>query len=252
MLNESDSPAAPAGGGTVPEQQGSLLLIDKPYGWTSFDVVAKVRNALKKSGQRMKVGHCGTLDPKATGLLLLATGRKTKTISSLEILDKVYEGTIKLGVQTASHDTETPEFAHCSTDHLTHADMIRTAASFIGQSQQLPPMHSAVWHNGTRLYEHARKGEVVRDRKPRNITIFRFEITGTELPFVHVRLHVSKGAYIRVIADEFGRRLGVGGYLAALRRTAIGEWELGSAKSLEETIGLILHDNNSCDQQQGG
>jgi len=219
---------------------GAFLLVDKPLDWTSFDVVAKVRNAYCKSGMKRKVGHCGTLDPKATGLLILATGRKTREISGLEALDKVYEGTIRLGAQTESHDTETPEYGHCDTEHLDFRAIHAAAATFTGPSLQQPPMHSAVWHNGKRLYELARKGQVVRDRKAREIVIHRFEITAVDLPYVSFVLDVSKGAYIRVIAHEFGRILGVGGYLASLRRTSIGSYTLSGSLSVEETVAAIL------------
>ena len=223
---------------------GELLLIDKPLDWTSFDVVAKVRNTYRKCGSKRKVGHCGTLDPKATGLLIVATGRKTKEISQLEQLDKVYDGVMKLGAITASLDTETPEEQLCDVAHLSEAELHAVAATFIGNRLQQPPMHSAAWHNGRRLYEHARKGEVIRERKAREIVVHRFTITKVALPFVSFELHVSKGAYIRVIADEFGAALGVGGYLAALRRTAIGEWQLTNALSVSDTIEQI-HNNAS-------
>ncbi len=222
--------------------EGNFLLIDKPIEWTSFDVVAKIRNTYKRTGLKCKVGHCGTLDPKATGLLILATGRKTKEIASLEILDKVYEGVIKLGAMTESHDIETLEYGHCSTAHLTEREIRSTASTFVGTHQQQPPMHSAAWHNGKRLYEHARKGEVIRERKAKEIVIHRFEVTRVELPLVYFNLHVSKGAYIRVIAHEFGSALGVGGYLASLRRLSIGPWELNSARTVSESIDAILQE----------
>jgi tRNA pseudouridine55 synthase len=222
--------------------EGNFLLIDKPLDWTSFDVVAKIRNTYKHSGLKRKVGHCGTLDPKATGLLILATGRKTKEIASLEVLDKVYDGAIKLGAMTESHDVETAEYGHCNTAHLTERE-IRTAASgFIGSRQQQPPMHSAAWHNGKRLYQHARKGVVIKERKAKEIVIHRFEVTRIELPLVYFILHVSKGAYIRVIAHELGSALGVGGYLASLRRLSIGPWELSSARTVSESIEAILQE----------
>ncbi len=223
----------------VPDE-GDFLLIDKPLDWTSFDVVAKIRNTYKRSGLKRKVGHCGTLDPKATGLLLLASGRKTKAIPDLEILDKVYDGTIKLGVMTVSHDTETAEYGHCPLDHLSDIEILAAASAFVGVRQQQPPMHSAAWHNGKRLYEHARKGEVIGERKAKEIVVHRFEITRIELPLVHFELHVSKGAYIRVIAHEFGQLLGVGAYLRNLRRTAIGPYSLDAARSVSETIDGIL------------
>ncbi len=221
--------------------EGDFLLLDKPLDWTSFDVVAKIRNTYKQSGLKRKVGHCGTLDPKATGLLILATGRKTKEIASLEVLDKVYDGAIKLGVMTGSHDSETEEYGHCCTAHLTEEEIRAAALGFIGMRQQQPPMHSAAWHNGKRLYEHARKGVVIKERKAKEIVIYRFEIDRIELPIVYFILHVSKGAYIRVIAHEFGSVLGVGGYLASLRRVSIGTWQLSSSRTVAETIEHIRH-----------
>ena len=220
--------------------EGAFLLVDKPVDWTSFDVVAKVRNAYRKNGLKCKVGHCCTLDPKATGLLILATGRKTREISRLEALDKVYEGTIRLGAVTESHDTETAESGHCDTAHLDPSVIRSAAASFVGPSLQQPPMHSAAWHNCKRLYEFARKGQVVRERKTREIMIHRFEITAIELPMVTFVLEVSKGAYIRVIAHEFGLALGVGGYLASLRRTAIGPYDVSASLGVQETVEAIF------------
>ncbi len=221
---------------SVLSEEGDFLLVDKPLDWTSFDVVARVRGAYKRNGSPRKVGHCGTLDPKATGLLILATGRKTKSISSLEILDKEYDGVIRLGARTASHDSESPEFDHCDTNHLSEEQLKAVAASFVGMRMQQPPMHSAVWHNGIRLYELARRGHEVKERKSRQIEIHRFEITAVSLPDVHFTLRVSKGAYVRVIAHEFGELLGVGGYLGSLRRVAIGEYGIEGAMSV---TGLV-------------
>ena len=220
--------------------EGEFLLIDKSLDWTSFDVVAKIRNTYKCSGFKRKVGHCGTLDPKATGLLILASGRKTKEISTLEVLDKVYDGAIKLGVMTASQDAETEEYGHCGVDHLTETQIRSVASDFVGTHLQQPPMHSAAWHNGKRLYELARKGVEIKERKAKEIVIHRFEVTRVELPMVFFILHVSKGAYIRVIAQEFGAALGVGGYLASLRRVSIGPYELRFARTVSDTIDDIL------------
>jgi len=236
---------------SIIHDEGDFLLIDKPFDWTSFDVVAKIRNTFKSAGLKRKVGHCGTLDPKATGLLILATGRKTKEIAALEVLDKVYEGAIKLGVVTASHDIETSEFGHCSVDHLTEMQITSLASGFEGTHQQQPPMHSAAWHNGKRLYAHARKGVVIKDRKTKEIVIHRFEVTRIELPMVYFLLHVSKGAYIRVIAHEFGAALGVGGYLASLRRLSIGNYHLSSSNTVLETIEAILHQASTTHEGEG-
>ncbi|NTU58026.1 MAG: tRNA pseudouridine(55) synthase TruB [Chlorobiaceae bacterium] len=225
----------------VLSEDGDYLLVDKPLDWTSFDVVAKIRGAYKRNGLKRKVGHCGTLDPRATGLLILATGKKTKTISSLETLDKAYEGVIRLGARTVSLDTETPEYACCDTSHLSEEEIMDAAESFIGSRLQQPPMHSAVWHNGQRLYELARKGEEVRERKSRQIEIFQFEITAVSLPYVYFFIKVSKGAYIRVIADELGEKLGVGGYLDSLRRVSIGPYNLSGAMSVSGIVDEIAN-----------
>ena len=236
---------------TIIHDEGDFLLIDKPFDWTSFDVVAKIRNTFKIAGLKRKVGHSGTLDPKATGLLILATGRKTKEIASLEVLDKVYEGAIKLGVMTESHDVETSEYGHCSIDHLTEMQIITLASGFEGTHQQQPPMHSAAWHNGKRLYAHARKGVVIKERKTKEIVVHRFEISRIEFPMVYFVLHVSKGAYIRVIAHEFGAALGVGGYLASLRRLSIGTYQLSCSNTVSETIEAILHQASTTHQGEG-
>jgi tRNA pseudouridine55 synthase len=230
---------APGESMSVLSEEGDFLLVDKPLDWTSFDVVARIRGAYKRSGSPRKVGHCGTLDPKATGLLILATGRKTKAISSLEVLDKEYDGVIRLGARTVSHDTESEEYDHRDTLHLTEEEIRSAAASLVGTRMQQPPMHSAVWHNGKRLYELARQGQEVKERKARQIEIHRFEITEISLPEVRFSVKVSKGAYIRVIAHEFGELLGVGGYLRALRRVAIGRYGLESAMSVEGIVAAI-------------
>ncbi|UZJ37291.1 tRNA pseudouridine(55) synthase TruB [Prosthecochloris sp. SCSIO W1103] len=219
---------------------GDFLLVDKPMDWTSFDVVAKIRNTYSAAGLRRKVGHCGTLDPRATGLLILATGKKTKQISGLEVLDKVYEGVIKLGAMTESHDTETPEYGACDVRHLGIEEIKSAAAAFEGRHMQKPPMHSAVWHKGKRLYELARKGQHVAERKAREICVNSFTVLSVDLPFIHFRMDVSKGAYVRVLAHDFGQSLGVGGYLVSLRRMAIGEFSVFDAKSIPDTVEIIL------------
>ena len=219
---------------------GDFLLVDKPMDWTSFDVVAKIRNTYSAAGLRRKVGHCGTLDPRATGLLILATGKKTKQISGLEVLDKVYEGVIKLGAMTESHDTETPEYGACDVRHLGIEEIKSAAAALEGRHMQKPPMHSAVWHKGKRLYELARKGQHVAERKAREICVNSFTVLSVDLPFIHFRMDVSKGAYVRVLAHDFGQSLGVGGYLVSLRRMAIGEFSVFDAKSIPDTVEIIL------------
>ncbi len=216
-----------------------LWLIDKPLDWTSFDVVAKVRNAYSKQlGKKCKVGHAGTLDPKATGLLLVAVGKKTKEISSLEALEKEYTGEIKLGATTKSYDTETEEENACDASHLSRETLEQTAKSFLGKHMQSPPMYSATWHQGKRLYELARRGKEVA-RTPKPIEIFEFDLTHIQLPIVAFRIVVSKGAYIRTIAHDFGAKLGVGGYLRSLRRTRVGSYKIEDALSIEACVELI-------------
>ena len=152
---------------------------------------------------------------------------------------------------TESHDIETPEYGHCSVDHLTEMQIITLASGFEGTNQQQPPMHSAAWHNGKRLYAHARKGVVIKERKTKEIVVHRFEISRIELPMVYFVLHVSKGAYIRVIAHEFGAALGVGGYLASLRRLSIGTYQLSCSNTVSETIEAILHQASTTHQGEG-
>jgi tRNA pseudouridine55 synthase len=216
-----------------------ICLVDKPLDWTSFDVVAKLRNAYSKQlGKKCKVGHSGTLDPKATGLLLIAAGKKTKEISALEVLDKEYTGEIKLGATTKSFDTETEEENLCDASHLSEVVLKEVAASFLGKQMQSPPMFSATWHQGKRLYELARRGAEV-ERTPKPIEIFEFDLTDVCLPVVAFRIVVSKGAYIRTIAHDFGAKLGVGGYLRSLRRTRIGNYHIENALSIDACIELI-------------
>ncbi len=221
------------------ECPSQLLLIDKPLDWTSFDVVAKVRNAYTRAGFRCKVGHSGTLDPKATGLLLLAVGKKTKELAYLETLDKTYSGCMKLGAKTPSYDSETEEYDLKALTNLSHQDILETAMRFRGKLLQQPPMHSAVWHHGKRLYDFARAGKVIADRARREVEIFEFTIMRIELPFVWFRSRVSKGTYIRTLAHDFGEALGVGAYLYALRRERIGNFDVADAKRLEEVLSDI-------------
>jgi len=217
----------------------NLWLIDKPLDWTSFDVVAKVRNAYSKQlGTKCKVGHAGTLDPKATGLLLIAVGKKTKEISALEVLDKEYTGEIKLGATTKSYDTETEEENFCDMSHLSEVDLKQTATKFLGKQMQSPPMYSATWHHGKRLYELARR-DIEVERTPKPIEIFEFDLTDIRLPIVAFRMVVSKGAYIRTIAHDFGAALGVGGYLRSLRRTRVGSYKIEDALSIDACVELI-------------
>lgn len=218
-------------------EQGEVLLIDKPYQWTSFDVVSKIRNALKP--KKLKVGHAGTLDPLATGLLIVCTGRKTKSIDQYQAQEKEYTGTFVLGATTASYDLETvPEKCH-GLEGLTEESIRAARTSFIGDIAQYPPAHSAVKMGGERLYEKARRGEIV-ELKARPVSIREFDIIKVELPEVHFRVVCSKGTYIRSLAHDFGQALGVGAYLSALRRVRSGDFHVDGA---HHVMDLAAHIN---------
>jgi tRNA pseudouridine55 synthase len=213
-------------------KEGELLLIDKPLTWTSFQVVNKIKYAIKRLEGKLKVGHAGTLDPLATGLLLVATGKMTKQLQHIQILDKEYTGICMLGKTTPSFDGETEVNAEFPTEHITEALILETAQSFLGAQTQLPPMHSAVQVDGKRLYTLARAGKEI-ELTPRPIHIYEFEITKIEMPQVHFRVKCSKGTYIRSLAKDFGAALHSGGYLYGLCRTKIGDYDLKNAFSLE-------------------
>lgn len=215
-------------------EQGEVLLFDKPYGWTSFDLVKKVRNIIRVK----KVGHAGTLDPLATGLMILCTGPKTKTIESLTGMDKTYTGTLLLGQTTPSYDLETEPDATFAIDHITTARLHEVALSFVGVQAQYPPAHSAVKVDGVRLYKSARKGIEV-EIKPRQVTINAFEITGIDLPHVHFRVACSKGTYIRSLVHDYGKALNSGAVLTALCRTEIGPYRLADAWQLLDFEAVV-------------
>lgn len=208
---------------------GEVLLINKPLTWTSFDVVRKIRNRIKIK----KVGHAGTLDPLATGLLVVCTGKKTKTIDLIQATDKEYTGTITVGGTTPSYDKETEVNETFPTEHITDELIYETAKSFLGANEQIPPAHSAIKINGERVYKKARRGEEVI-MKPRLITINEFEITAINLPEISFRIACTKGTYIRSIAFDFGQRLNSGGYLSSLVRTKIGELKIEDAMTIDE------------------
>lgn len=214
---------------------GKILLIDKPLGWTSFDAVNKIRWLLKRilKLKKIKVGHTGTLDPLATGLLVICTGRATKQINELTGLEKEYTGTLKLGVTTPSFDGETEENTFFETGHISKELIYESAKQFTGEIDQKPPVFSAVKKDGKRLYEHARKGEKV-EIPSRRVHIHEFDITKIEMPFADFRVVCSKGTYIRSLADDFGKALGSGAYLTALRRTKIGAFEIENAITVED------------------
>lgn len=214
-------------------QEGHIFLIDKPLDWTSFDVVNKIRWNIRKAYnlKKIKVGHAGTLDPKATGLLLVCTGKWTKRIDEYQAQEKTYTGTIKLGATTPTYDLESEEDQTFPIDHITNEKILEATLQFVGEIQQFPPMHSAIKVDGKRLYELAREGQEI-ERKSRTITIQDFKITRIELPFVDFEVNCSKGTYIRSLAYDFGKALNSGGYLTALRRTKIGEFDVLNAENL--------------------
>ncbi len=213
---------------------GEAVLIDKEKGMSSFRAVSKLRNIISIK----KVGHAGTLDPAATGLLIICTGKMTKQIYKFQNLDKTYTGIISLGKTTDSMDSETNFTSEFGTDGITENMIFEARENFLGDSLQIPPMYSALKHKGKRLYKLAREGREVR-REPRPVTIHSFEIEKIEMPDVYFKINCSKGTYIRVIADDFGRQLGCGGYLKSLRRTAIGEYSVEDALTLEELKGRL-------------
>ncbi|MGB1204860.1 MAG: tRNA pseudouridine(55) synthase TruB [Chitinophagales bacterium] len=209
-------------------EQGETLLVNKPLDWTSFDVVNKIRYS---SGIR-KVGHAGTLDPRASGLLIVCIGRKaTRQIDTYQGFDKVYEGSFYLGARTASFDAETEILETFDISHITAEDIVKKSQTFLGVSQQVAPIYSALKVNGTPMYKSARKGIAVKP-KTRMVRIEAFDITKIELPYIHFRIHCGKGTYIRSIANDLGEALGVGAYLASLRRTKIGEFDVKDAWEL--------------------
>ena len=218
-------------------KNGQVLLIDKPLEWTSFQAVNKIRWHIRQHFKikKIKVGHAGTLDPLATGLLIICTGKQTKQINIYQGQEKEYTGTITLGATTPSYDLETEVNETFSTDHITEDDIHKTTAQFIGAIQQKPPIFSAIKKDGVRLYELARKGETT-EIKTREINISVFEITKIDLPKIDFRVVCSKGTYIRSLAYDFGMALNSGGHLSALRRTKIGDYAVDDALSIEQFI----------------
>lgn len=211
-------------------KNGQVILIDKPLNWTSFQVVNKLRWAIRRKYniKKIKVGHAGTLDPLATGLLIICTGKFTKTIETLQAERKEYTGTITLGATTPSYDLETEINQTFQTANISNDDIHKTAKLFTGLIEQTPPLYSAIKKDGIRLYELARKGESTTI-KSRKITIYEFEITNIELPNICFRVLCSKGTYIRSLANDFGKALNSGAHLSALRRTKSGNYKVESA-----------------------
>jgi len=210
-------------------EEGQVLLIDKPYEWTSFDVIRKVRNLVKIR----KVGHAGTLDPLATGLLIVCTGKFTKRINEYMAQEKEYTGAITLGATTPTFDAESEPQNPKDTSNITIARIKDATAAFTGNIMQVPPMHSAIKKDGKRVYELARKGETI-ELAARKLVIREFVITAVEMPVVYFRVVCSTGTYIRSLANDFGAALGCGGYLSSLCRTRIGDYKLDTAMSISQ------------------
>lgn len=222
-------------------QAGAILLVDKPYKWTSFDVVNKLRwNLKRKYGlKNFKVGHAGTLDPLATGLLVICTGKATKKITDLTADDKTYTGTFLLGKTTPCYDLEKPfDETEYETAHITQELLNEVAASFIGVQEQYPPIFSAKQIDGKRAYDLARAGKEV-EMKPNTIEIKEFKIDASRFPEIDFYVHCSKGTYIRSIANDFGKKLNSGATLIALRRTSSGSFRIEDAKQVDEWIESI-------------
>lgn len=210
-------------------EQGQMLLINKPLEWTSFDVVQKLRNIIRVK----KIGHAGTLDPLATGLLIICTGKFTKKINEYMAQEKEYTGTITLGATTPTYDLESEPVNIKPVDHITEEEIKSSTLQFTGEIQQIPPAHSAIKVGGKRLYELARQGKEVKP-EPRKVTIKEFEIVKTSLPLIHFRVVCTTGTYIRSLANDFGEALGCGAYLSSLCRTRIGEFLVADAQSIND------------------
>ncbi len=221
-------------------KNGQVLLIDKPLDWTSFQVVNKIRGTIKKQFnlRKIKVGHAGTLDPLATGLLIICTGKFTKRIEEFQSQIKEYTGTFTIGSTTPSYDLETEINEHFTTEHLTDELIIDATNLFIGEIDQKPPMFSAIKKDGKRLYELARAGETI-EIKSRKVTISEFEITKIDLPKIEFKVVCSKGTYIRSLANDFGKALHSGAHLSSLRRTKIGNYSSKDAYSIDMFLNTI-------------
>jgi len=219
---------------------GQILLFDKPLNWTSFQLVNKVRWLIRKSCniKKIKVGHAGTLDPLATGLLIICTGKFTKRITELQGQIKEYTGTFTLGATTASFDLETEIDQKFPTNHITEELLQETTKKFIGEIQQTPPVFSALKKDGKRLYEYAREGKEV-EVKSRQVEISKFEIDSKDFPKIYFRVVCGKGTYIRSLAHEYGQALNSGAHLSELRRTGIGDFSVEKAMDLEYFENLL-------------
>jgi tRNA pseudouridine55 synthase len=233
-------------------QRGEILLINKPLGWTSFDVVKKIRNVISRETviKKIKVGHAGTLDPLAEGLLIICTGRFTKKIEHFQEMEKEYTGTFFLGASTPSFDRETEIDHTWDASHLSDEIIRKCAAGFLGEADQIPPLFSAIKTDGVRAYHHARNQDNV-ELKPRRIAINRFDLTRIEIPEVDFIITCSKGTYIRALARDFGKALNCGAHLTKLTRTRIGQYNLTDAFSPAE-FEQELRELRSHEQQEDG
>ena len=221
-------------------KEGQLILIDKEPNWTSFDVVNKIRSSIKKklNIKKIKVGHAGTLDPLATGLLIICCGKMTKSIDEFSLMNKTYTGKFLIGSTTPSYDLETKPNVHYPVDHINEKLIFKTTKKFIGKISQKPPMFSAVKKDGVRLYKLARKGQKIK-RDKRDIVIDEFKITSVELPEISFSITCSKGTYIRSIAHDFGKELNSGAHLTELRRTKIGHYSVDDSVKVMDFIYKI-------------
>jgi tRNA pseudouridine55 synthase len=220
-------------------EKGSVLLVDKPLRWTSFDVVNKLKYEIKKKFdiKKFKIGHAGTLDPLATGLLVVCIGKCTKLIPQIQLQAKEYTGTFTIGATTPSYDLEKQPGNFLPFHHITKEDIDKAIAQLTGTIQQLPPIFSAVRINGKRAFDYARNEKEVT-LQPKEVTIYSFEITRTDLPEIDFKITCSKGTYIRSVARDFGELLECGAYLSALRRTKIGDFSVGQAMDMTPYINF--------------
>ncbi len=212
----------------------TVLFIDKPFGWTSFQVTKTLKEGLKLQ----KVGHAGTLDPLASGLLILCTNDKTKEIVTYQTMDKIYEGVMEIGKTTPSFDLETDFNTVFSYDHITPEMIYNTKKIFEGKISQVPPIYSAIKKNGQRAYKKARKNQKI-SLAPRMVEVKSFDITHMDLPYIHFTIHCGKGVYIRSIVHDFGQALCVGAHLTALHRTHIGPYYVGDASTVREILSSV-------------
>ncbi len=218
-------------------KEGELILIDKELNWTSFDVVNKIRYAIKKKFdiKKIKVGHAGTLDPLATGLLIICCGKMTKSINNFSAMNKTYSGKITIGSTTPSYDLETKPNVHYPIDHIDEKLILKTAKKFVGKIFQTPPMFSAIKKDGVRLYNLARQGKEIKIDK-REVSIDSFEITSFNLPEISFNITCSKGTYIRSLAHDFGKELNSGAHLSELRRIKIGDYSVKDSVKVMDFI----------------